>query len=389
MKRILSLLTLLISLLAGGAVAVVSAAEVAPSPQEEALLGLINQARLNPLAVAAAMGMDPEKILQDLPELEKILKEGLPPVTFNGTLHATARAHTADMFANSYYSSVAPDGRGYEQRIRDAGYPAVASGESLGMLAFANFIDPQEAARFLFEYMYWDELDPARTEKRNILDPLLKEAGVSVDTGALNLGGSLWNVYLATCDYGAIISGPEAQLLELINQARENPLRMAATLGMDPEQILADLPEWHDLLTQGLPPLTLHAGLQKAAAAHAADMLANGYYSHDSLDGRTFQDRLREAGYDPLNATESILLGCQGSDSPVTDPDQIRRLVQVLFAEIFTRELRPYSPEEKFIFAPALNEVGIGLALGSSAGLAGVCGENVVLLVADFGLRSE
>ena len=49
---------------------------------------------------------------------------------------------------------------------------------------------------------------------------------------------------------------PEAKLLQLINQARENPLTVAASLGMDPEQILADFPEWHDLLTQGLPPLT-------------------------------------------------------------------------------------------------------------------------------------
>ena len=81
---------------------------VVPSPHEEALLALINQARQNPLAVAASMGMDPEKILKDLPELEKILKEGLPPVTFNGNLYEAARAHTQDMFANGYYSHDLP-----------------------------------------------------------------------------------------------------------------------------------------------------------------------------------------------------------------------------------------------------------------------------------------
>ena len=180
--KILSILLLTVSLL-GGAGGVVSAAEGLPSPQEEALLGLINQARQNPLGVAASMGMDPEKILQDLPELEKILKEGLPPVTFNPTLYGVASAHTQDMFANGYYSHVSPDGRGYEARIVDAGYPAGATGESLGMLAFANFIDPNDAARFLFEYMFWDELDPLRTEKRNILDPAAERGGCQCGNG--------------------------------------------------------------------------------------------------------------------------------------------------------------------------------------------------------------
>ena len=31
-------------------------------------------------------------------------------------------------------------------------------------------------------------------------------------------------------------------------------------------------------------------------------MLANGYYSHDSLDGRTYVDRIRATGYNALDA---------------------------------------------------------------------------------------
>ena len=125
--RIIAILVLAISLLGGlGGVA----AESLPSPQDEALLALINQARQNPLAAAAAMGMDPEKILKDLPQLEQILRQGLPAVTFNGTLSAVARAHTQDMFANGYYSQNSPDGRGYDARIRNSVYPAATTGES-------------------------------------------------------------------------------------------------------------------------------------------------------------------------------------------------------------------------------------------------------------------
>jgi hypothetical protein len=387
--KILSILLLAVSLL-GGTGEAVSAAEGLPSPQEEALLELINQARQNPLGVAASMGMDPEKILQDLPELEKILKEGLPPVTFNPTLYAVASAHTQDMFANGYYSHVSPDGRGYEARIRDAGYPATATGESLGMLAFANFIDPKDAARFLFAYMFWDELDPLRTEKRNILDPLLKEAGVSVATGVLSLGGNPWNVYLATCDFGAVISAPEAQLFQLINQARQNPLTAAAALGLDPQQILADFPEFQDPLTQGLSPLTVSSLLYKAARAHAEDMLAKGYFSPDSLDGRTYADRIRQTGYNLLEAGEYIELQCLGTG--LTDDEINARmdwLVRYMFEKLFTRELRPDSAEQRNILNAGLKEVGISIITGTSQELGGICGNFMLLMVADFGRRSE
>lgn len=388
--RILCILLLTVSFF-GGAGGIASAAEGLPSPQDEVLLALINQARQNPLAVAASMGMDPEKILKDLPELEKILREGLPPVTLNGNLSEAARAHTQDMFAKGYYSHDSPDGRGYDARIRDGGYPAATTGETLGMLCFANFINPGDAVRLLFEYMFWDELDPLRKEKRNILDPLLKEAGVSVNTGVLRLGGAPWNVYLATCDFGAVISisGPEAKLFQLINQARETPLTVAASLGMDPQQILADFPELRDLLTQGLSPLTFSSGLYKAARAHAEDMLANGYYSHDSLDGRTYVDRIRETGYDPLDAGEYMWLQCLGTDPMDAVNDKVDWIVRRIFERSFTRELLPDSAERRLILNPALKEVGISLITGISSKLGGICGDFVLLMAADFGLRSE
>jgi len=368
------------------------AAEGLPSTHEEALLALINQARQNPLAVAASMGMDPEKILRDLPELETILKEGLPAVTFNGNLYETARAHTQDMLANGYYSHDSPDGRGYDARIRNNGYPAVATGESLGMLVFANFLDPGDAIKRLFEYMFRDELDPLRTEKRNILNPLMTESAVSIDTGVISLGGGLWNVYVTTCDFGTVMSGPEATLFKLINQARKNPLAMAAALGMDPEKILADFPECSDLLTQGLSPLTFSFSLFKAAKAHAEDMLAKGYFSGTSLDGRTFENRIRETGYNLMNAGESIAIRCLGTclaDETVETKNQINESALNIFQKLFTRELQPNYTQSRNILNAGLKDAGISLVAGTSSSLGGICGDCVLLMVADFGLRSE
>jgi len=49
--------------------------------------------------------------------------------------------------------------------------------------------------------------------------------------------------------------------------------------------------------SRGLKPLQPNRRLARAAAGHAKDMVAKGYFSHDSADGRSFVDRIRTAGY--------------------------------------------------------------------------------------------
>lgn len=356
--KILTLLLITIFLLMTGAGGPAFAAEVAPSAQDEALLALINEARRSPLEAAAAMGMDPGQILRDFPELEKILKEGLPPLTFNGALFAAARAHSKDMLAAGYYSHVSPDGRDYEARIRDAGYPAGLTGESLGMLYFANFIRPADAVRLIFEYMFRDELDPARTQGRNILNPGLKEAGVSVEAGVLFLGGVPWNVYLAACDFGAALSGPQGLLLQRINEARANPLETARSLGIDIDLFLDGRPELRAAFEQGLAPLTLNGSLLAASEAHVKDMFAKNYYGKTSLDGRTPVARIAAAGYRFAAAGESLGV------TWFTDPIDPSLAADRIFESMFRYELEPSNTGGLTILAPGMKNAGIGIEKG-------------------------
>jgi uncharacterized protein YkwD len=357
-----------------------SQAQDVPSQHEEDLLKLINQARENPLIVATSLGMDAGQILHDLPELEDILTNGLPPLIFNEKLYAAASAHTQDMLENNYYSHISLDGRTYDDRIFESGYDPVVVGESLGMLAFFNLIQPAEAVALIFENMFRDELDPARTERRNILASDLEEAGIALGTGAMVLSGSACNVYLVTCDFGSNVKKLELELFNLINQARFMPLEVAASFGLDPEQILKDFPELEDILIYGLPPLTFNRNLYAAAGAHARDMLENGYYSHFSLDGRTFEERIRETGYDPLTTGESLgLFRLCGDETP-------EKGVDLLFERIFTDELKPDSAADRNILDDrGLKELGISFITGASSQLGGICADQVSLLVADFG----
>jgi uncharacterized protein YkwD len=76
-------------------------------------------------------------------------------------------------------------------------------------------------------------------------------------------------------------SGPAAQVVELTNQQRTR---------------------------NGCGALRVDARITAAAQKHSADMSANGYFSHDSQDGRTFDQRIRAEGY-PSPGAENIAQG--------------------------------------------------------------------------------
>ncbi|GAB3690437.1 CAP domain-containing protein [Saccharopolyspora tripterygii] len=68
----------------------------------------------------------------------------------------------------------------------------------------------------------------------------------------------------------------------------------------------------------GCAPLTVDDRLTKAATEHSADMATRGYFSHTTPDGRTFGDRLRDAGY-PSPGAENIARGHTSADQVVGD----------------------------------------------------------------------
>jgi len=59
----------------------------------------------------------------------------------------------------------------------------------------------------------------------------------------------------------------------------------------------------------GCKALTVNAKLASAAQAHSADMAANNYFSHDSQNGKSPFDRMKDAGYSFSAAAENIAMG--------------------------------------------------------------------------------
>jgi uncharacterized protein YkwD len=105
--------------------------------------------------------------------------------------------------------------------------------------------------------------------------------------------------------------------------------------------------------SHGLDPLRLNARLSRAAAGHAGDMERRNYFSHDSLGGASFVDRIRSAGYlkgaRSWTVGENLAWGSRGRSTPLT-----------------VTEMWMNSPGHRAnILNSTFREIGIGVAFGS------------------------
>lgn len=171
----------------------------------------------------------------------------------------------------------------------------------------------------------------------------------------------------------------ESRFLILINEARGNPLATAETFGLDTSQVLEQLPELRSILTQGLPSLQFNKNLYEAACFHCNDMIDNGYYSHNSADGRTTCDRIAETGYNPLKSGE--ILGILGFDNFI-DPTEA---VETIFRQMFLDELDPATPRKRNILNPEMKDVGVCLSTGTMS--QGESSLNIYMMTCDFASR--
>jgi uncharacterized protein YkwD len=109
----------------------------------------------------------------------------------------------------------------------------------------------------------------------------------------------------------------------------------------------------------GLPPLVLSSAISSVANAHAWDMLRNNYFSHTSLDGRTRQDRLRNAGISFSWSGENI---CYSNNSARTPTAVLNWCHSQFMAEPYPG----YSNHIGNILGTHYHRIGIGIAVSGS-----------------------
>jgi uncharacterized protein YkwD len=113
--------------------------------------------------------------------------------------------------------------------------------------------------------------------------------------------------------------------------------------------------------SRGFKPLGPNRRLARAAVGHANDMVVQGYFSHDSADGQSFVDRIRNAGYIVPRAFPSLGEDLAWGSGTLGTP---REIVQAWME----------SPGHRAnILSRRFRQAGLGVAFGDpGAGMDGV-----------------
>ena len=121
----------------------------------------------------------------------------------------------------------------------------------------------------------------------------------------------------------------------------------------------------------GLPPLRENPKLRRAAQGHSDDMVASGYFAHESLSGADMADRILRTGYarnQGWSLGENIAWGT-GSLGTAAEIQRAWMESPGHRANILRRQFR---------------EIGIGVAVGAPVDAGGIDGATYT---ADFGVR--
>ncbi len=106
---------------------------------------------------------------------------------------------------------------------------------------------------------------------------------------------------------------------------------------------------------EGLISFSYNNNLGNAAYLHSVDMMTNNYCSHTSLDGRTYEDRIIESGYNPWICDEAIGI--------LTFNNFIEKDIA---ENIFVDYLFMY--DHDVVSNPNLKDIGIGFIAGTYNG---------------------
>jgi len=347
---------------------------------ETLMVGLINQLRSDPENTVLSLGLETAAVRRLLAVEDGIPVTPIPAVASNVILQWAAAERMDDLIQECCYASEIADDRPLSRRFADAGYMAIETGELTGIVAFANFIEPNAAVRILFKEMLRKELANEDTGAPALLNRDFADIGVSLGSGTVTLDRYTFNVYAAVCHFGTRPDEAERIFFNLVNQARMLPRAVATARGIDVDSLTMYRPDLIGIFEGDLPPVAFDARLYEASRNHTEDMLEHGYIGHDSWDGRTFGDRLSSTGYEAIDAKEAVDKACYCAC--MEPKDRAERF----FNRLFMKEIGEDAvPEDMMILNGALDDTGIAMRAGTNDNLGCICGNEVVLFTAAFG----
>jgi len=233
---------------------------------------------------------------------------GLALVQERPQLSAAARLHIADMVQRGYFSADPPGRAAFRDWFVKSGFVPSAT----DIVVYAGAPD----GSLLIETL----LDDAPFRK-TLLDRHVGEIGIGHRAGAYRAGRKqitdAWVVVMARTRYDPVPNA-EADLVRAVNRARAS---------------------------RGLPAVAPAPGLMAAAANHAHDMVARGFFAHRAPDGKDVGDRAHQQNYRYRKVGENLAAG-------ITDPGDV------------VQGWTDSPGHAAVMYDPAFRELGVGYRTG-------------------------
>ena len=326
-------------------------ADAAQSDKDYAI-SLVNEIRQDPLGYAEGLGYDPNALLNELPWLWMSgALNGLAAVSESEVLTQTAEyENTADITDDSIVIII-----GAASEVPAAAIDVTmnteyaAQGDISGVISFNNFVKPSVAIKAVIDYQLKKELNHEYNGKRILLSQAYKQIGISFCSGRIQQDSDTMNAYLIYIKLSSTLLKSEVQVVNMINQLRD-----------DPGQAYNYLPRDLSFLPGGYSPLFFNDALDRTAKI----------VLYDEVD---VMAHALEFGF-PRPA-----LGYTAVLETLTAEDN-NALAMGIFSSLLIREATTY-PARDNLFSPDWNEVGAGLyrnynASSSSVKLSMVTGQS-------------
>lgn len=222
---------------------------------------------------------------------------GLPPLIWDPSVAAVARAHSDDLAINNLFGHTGSDGSDVGQRLARAG------------ISYRNWAENVIGGRSTPEAAVAGWMD-SPGHRANILNRNVTHLGVGVHHSA----GSRFRFY-ATQKFVLLAQPTSTQQPHesIVTPSPQAPTVTPSPALQEPSSINLDDFERRvfeltnvERANNGLPPLIWDSGLASAARAHSDDLARNNLFGHTGSDGSSVGERLSRAGISHRGWAENV-----------------------------------------------------------------------------------
>jgi hypothetical protein len=226
-----------------------------------------------------------------------------------------------------------------------------------GVVSFFNFMTREEAFKIVIDYLFKEELD------NNTFDHILSEeyayAGIAISAGKVGSG----NAWFVAISLGSAERVSEIQMLNLINQVRDNPENIWEYTDLTQAEV--NEPNILSELIYGdykYNPLFFDASLSDSAKAHSFYTLNEVYQEEDLSETHTALERAKYYKYEG-EAVQEFAVGKYF----LTEDDD--RSVYKFFLSWIEKELKESPPCSAVVFSKNFQDLGSNIAFESGGGV--------------------